>query len=324
MAVRLTGQGAPDLAKVLRDAGLRVDESVVPDWRSRSRTSNTSWYKDPGPTHVMVHDTATPITSHNTLLTEKREAYICGITHPVKPVSNVYLGPTTGIWYPLAGGPSNTNGEGDDTWGGGTPADSMNSYAIAIEYGNNGVGEPFIQWLSYVTGVAALCKAYNIPVGHVRAHFEWAPSRKIDLSGGRGYNGPFVRVPADPYGRINMDEFRGAVFAAMLPPPPPPDPEVPVPPLVPGVFDVKYIIRYTASGDNPAKYAGPIDFGAGDGPSMIWLSSAAVRNDIVAKFAPKLVTASLSTLEAYELVGPLPNVNGNPIFFASQFATHHP
>ena len=33
------------------------------------------------------------------------------------------------------------------------------------------------------TSSAAICRAYGIDVRNVRAHFEWAPSRKIDPSG---------------------------------------------------------------------------------------------------------------------------------------------
>lgn len=217
MAVRLNGQGAPDLAVVLRAAGLAVDETAVPDWRNRSRAGNTSWYVDGRPTHVMVHHTASGAGSHDTLAKERAEARMLAITHSVRPVSNVYLGPS-GTWYPLAGGPSNTNGEGVDVWGGGVPADSMNSYAVAIEAGNDGVGEPWTQLASYVSGVWALCAAYGINFHCVRGHLEWAPTRKIDPASDGNVN-EFTTV-GDRYGRFDMGRFRAAVAAHNQTPPP--------------------------------------------------------------------------------------------------------
>lgn len=213
MPVRLNGQGAPDLADVLRGAGLLVDESAVPDWRNRSRSGNSSWYADGRPTHVMVHHTASGAGSHDTMADERAEARYCGTVHEVKPVSNLYLGPS-GTWYPLAAGPSNTNGVGIDTWGGGVAIDSMNSYAVAIEAGNNGVGEPWPQIDGYVRGCAALCKAYGIPARHVRAHHEWAPNRKIDPASGQTST-PYS--PHERYGMFDMEQFRRDVARLLIP-----------------------------------------------------------------------------------------------------------
>lgn len=216
MAVRLNGQGAPDLAAVLRGAGLLVDESAVPDWRNRSRAGNTSWYENGRPTAVKVHHTASSIGSHDTIADERREANMLAMLHEVRPVSNLYLGPS-GTWYPIAAGPSNTNGLGRDTWGGGVPDDAMNSYAVAIEAGNNGVGEPWPQLHVYVLGCAALCKAYGIRDFCVRAHKEWAPTRKIDPA--CGPTPSWVRLE-DRYGTFNMTEFRRRVAGLLVPPPP--------------------------------------------------------------------------------------------------------
>lgn len=211
-----------DLADVLRGAGQRVDESVVPDWRDRSRTGNTSWYVDGRPTHVMLHHTASSTGAHDTVADEQREAYSCAVTHAVRPVSNIYRGPS-GAWYPLAAGPSNTNGVGDDVWGGGVPADSMNSYAVAIEVGNNGIGEPWTDLPGLVAGIAALCRAYGIPAHNVRGHFEWAPTRKIDPASGATAT-PYS--PHDRHGKFDMDRFRADVHAVLFPPSPnPPDEE---------------------------------------------------------------------------------------------------
>lgn len=211
MPTRLT-----DLADVLRGAGLSVME--IKGWQDRSRQGDTSWYVDGRPTHVMVHHTASPASAHNTVDKEHAEARFCALYHSVKPVANLYLGPS-GTWYVLAAGPTNTNGVGLDTWGGGVPKDSMNSWAVSIEAGNDGVGEPYPQVMqdSYVTGCAALCKAYGIPAHHVRGHLEYAPTRKIDPAG------PSLWMsPTDGSKRWNMNAFRGSVVEALNPPPLPP------------------------------------------------------------------------------------------------------
>ncbi len=62
-----------------------------------------------------------------------------------------------------------------------------------------------------ITGRAAICKHYSIPVDHVRSHFEWAPGRKIDPSG------PSMWAAS---GKWNMDEFREDVAASLTFPPP--------------------------------------------------------------------------------------------------------
>lgn len=215
---RLDGKVLPDLARVLREIGGRtVDESPVPDWRIRSRGGNTQWYT---PTqvrklHIMMHDTATSVGSHDSLADEQAEARRMRDHPEAKPCSNVYLGPS-GRWYPVAGGPANTNGSGHDWWGGGIPDDSMNSYSIAIEFGNNGVGEPWQQqsWDSYLWGVAAMCVAYQIDPHNVRCHFEWAPTRKIDLSSGPPPQPAVANawaLPGDRYGRFVMDLVRAEV-----------------------------------------------------------------------------------------------------------------
>lgn len=74
-----------------------------------------------------------------------------------------------------------------------------NSYALGIEAGNNGVGEPWPrkQIDAYEALCAELCKAFRLPVSRVRGHKEIAPSRKIDPAG------------------INMDHFRAAVARRM-------------------------------------------------------------------------------------------------------------
>jgi hypothetical protein len=134
----------------------------------------------------------------------------------------------SGIFYVVAAGRVCTNGAGSSKpWNGGVPDDMMNHYAISIEAANNGIGEAWspIQIHSYVHGVAALTRAYNIPIERVRAHFEWAPGRKIDPAGQSPY--------ANGSAKWNMDQFRADVvavnIAVSIPPTPDPIP-VPIPP----------------------------------------------------------------------------------------------
>jgi hypothetical protein len=119
-----------------------------------------------------------------------------------RPIANLYLA-RDGVVYVLAAGPTNTNGAG--SWPG-VPDDRMNAYAVGIEAGNDGVGEPWppAQQDAYVKAAAAICTAYRIPVGNVLAHREWAPSRKIDPAGPSRWAGPS--------GRWDMDAFRGDVL----------------------------------------------------------------------------------------------------------------
>jgi hypothetical protein len=93
----------------------------------------------------------------------------------------------------------------------------MNSSAIGIEAGNNGVGETWtpVQQDTFVALCRVLCDSYGIPIDHVHAHFEWAPSRKIDPAGNSRY--------AAGGASWDMDAFRGDVhyYTGGAPPPVP-------------------------------------------------------------------------------------------------------
>ena len=138
---------------------------------------------------------------------------------PVRPVANLYTDRRGVVWV-CAAGATNTNGQGRDTWGGGVPADSMNTYAIGNEIANTGTGEPYpiAQQSSVLRSTAALCTGYDIVTHHVRGHFEWAPTRKIDPSG------PSQWATA---GKWNMDAFRHDVDLLLAPAPPQPPPTKP-------------------------------------------------------------------------------------------------
>ena len=204
-----------DLADVLRDAGLRVEE--VDGWRSRSRGG--AGYPDSGPLGIIVHHTASGPASDG-----RPDVQLITFDCDVQPMANLYLD-RSGTWWVCAAGATNTNGKGGPL--GPLPKDSANSRVIGVEAANNGVGEPWPDAMqdSYVAGVAAMADAYGIDTAHVYAHHEWAPSRKID--------------PAGPsrFGSVNrssswdMGAFRAAVAAQRGDAPPPPTPpDVPAPP----------------------------------------------------------------------------------------------
>jgi N-acetylmuramoyl-L-alanine amidase len=159
-----------DLAAVLRQGGLDVVE--LDGWTTRARGSGG--YDQGRPTHVMVHHTASPPSSSG-----GPDAEYCAWGDDDAPLANLCLD-RDGVWWVLAAGATNTNGKGGPIDG--VPADSMNTYAIGVE-ANGGYGEawPAVQTDAYTAGVAALCDRYGC--SHVRAHFEWAPDRKIDPAG---------------------------------------------------------------------------------------------------------------------------------------------
>lgn len=222
-----------DLDDVLRAAGLTVIE--VDGWKTRARSSGG--YSTGRPTHVMIHHTASPPHTDG-----QRDVDYIVSGSPVRPVSNIYTDRKGVVWV-CAAGATNTNGKGADTWGGGVPVDSMNTYAIGNEIANTGTGEPYpiAQQASVLRSTAALCSAYGIGTHHVRGHFEWAPTRKIDPSG------PSQWATS---GKWNMDAFRHDVGLLLAPPPTrPPTP-------IQGVPDVFYPINPHRNSDTRA-FGGP-------------------------------------------------------------------
>lgn len=179
-----------NLHTVLRNAGLTVVET--PGWQTRAYPKWGGFQQRP--THVMVHHTASKTSVAADL------NYI--LTSPLAPIGNIYLA-RDGSVHLVAAGTAVTNGKGSSaSWQGGVPDDQMNHWSISIEAANNGTGEPWPkeQTDAYVIMCAALCKEYGIPVHHVRAHFEWAPGRKIDPAG----PSPWAVGAA----KWNMDAFR--------------------------------------------------------------------------------------------------------------------
>jgi hypothetical protein len=185
-----------DLGNVIRGAGLPVVE--YSGWQSRSRDSGG--YEQLRA--VIVHHTASNPGSDG----EGDAAYIAEGSD-IAPIAPLLLDREGRVWV-LAAGACNHAGSGGPI--GQLPQDDGNRYAIGIEAGNNGVGEPWpqIQTDNYVRLVDALCARYNIQ--QVTAHREYAPDRKIDPAG----QSPW----ASGSNMWDMDAFRADVTGGGTPP----------------------------------------------------------------------------------------------------------
>jgi hypothetical protein len=198
-----------DLADVCRRTGWPVLE--VDGWQTRARGSGG--FADGKPDHVMCHHTASGPSSDGW-----GDVNYMTHNHDDAPLCNLYLDRSGTIWVCAAGG-TNTNGKGDCSH---ISPDTMNSSAVGIEAGNDGVGErwPDAQQDAYVALCRVLCDAYGIGVDRVHGHAEWAPDRKIDMAGNSRY--------ATGGNTWDFDAFRHDVTGIGTPEPgpaPTPDPE---------------------------------------------------------------------------------------------------
>ena len=216
-----------DLADVCRRTGYGVIE--VDDWQHRARGSGG--YDSGRPNHVIVHHTASGPGSDGW-----PDVNYCTFGDDDAPLCNLYLD-RAGTIFVCAGGATNTNGSGQDPCGI-TSDDSMNSSAVGIEAGNDGVGEPWpeAQQDSYVALCAQLGAAYGIAPAQAHNHREWAPERKVDTAGPSRWASS---------GSWDMDAFRNEVAGGgpMAPPPqpeptPPPEQPQPAPPATGGEVDM--------------------------------------------------------------------------------------
>lgn len=167
-----------DLPKILRGAGLTVVE--VPGWQTRGYEARFTT-PDGGLLDVtggLVHHTGTPSkikgSDYPTL-----PLILRGRIDVPGPLSQLGLG-RSGVWYVCAAGRANHSGAVDD-WR------YANPRCIGVEAEHPGGSEPWPvqQYMSYVTGCAALSKAYGIRWrGHKEAAVPYGrkPDPTFDLT----------------------------------------------------------------------------------------------------------------------------------------------
>lgn len=208
-----------DLANWVREAGCNVRE--YPGWQTRVRGGGPYSVM---PLCVMWHHTASPASWDG-----QKDADYIAVGDSSAPLSNLYIDRTGLVWV-IAAGPTNTNGKGGPmTFSRGTvPVDGMNSRAIGVEMGNNGVGDPWPQvQVDAMFRVSNICnlKCGNQPTD-VSSHNAWAPTRKIDPAVNSTVQGPWKPRGCNANGTWNLDDMRSECKArAGASPIPPPIPE---------------------------------------------------------------------------------------------------
>lgn len=176
------------LADELRAAGLSVIE--VDGWQYRARSSGG--FASGRPVCVMEHHTASGPGSDGW----PDANYIC-FGDEDAPIANLYVNRAGTVWV-CAGGATNTNGKGQSmTFSRGTvPADSMNTWAVGIEVGNDGVGEawPRVQVDALMlTANTVNRRCGNLPTD-LAGHVHYSPGRKIDPARAAAVEGPWQPV----------------------------------------------------------------------------------------------------------------------------------
>ena len=219
MAIFLT-----EMANWLRAAGLTVIE--YQGWKTRARGSGGYAAM---PLCVMWHQTASGSSWDG-----QRDADYCAVGDPNSPVSNLYIDRKGQVWV-LAAGATNTNGKGNSMrFSRGTvPQDGMNTRAVGVEMGNNGVGEPWPQ--CQVDAMFLTSNTINARIGNqptdCAGHWDYAPTRKIDPATAAAVQGPWRPRSVTSSGTWSIDDIRSecvrrASGAGPSPTPPPtPTPE---------------------------------------------------------------------------------------------------
>ena len=192
------------LADVLRGEGLRVVE--CDEWQTRSRSSGG--YEPGRPWCVMWHHTAsaTGASAANDV------AYMLNPSNDAYPTANLYIARDGEVWV-MAAGATNTNGKGSGerrTSRGTVPVDSMNTYAVGIEIGNNGSGEPYSQACinaAFVTSLAVTRECGLLPTDVIH-HQAYAPDRKVDPATCTGVQGDWYPKSITSSGTWSLDDLK--------------------------------------------------------------------------------------------------------------------
>lgn len=217
MAVYLT-----ELANWLRNAGCDVIE--YPNWQTRARGSGG--YSD-YPLCVMWHHTASPPSWDG----QKDADYIAEGDSDA-PLANLYIDRAGTVWV-LAAGATNTNGKGKSiAFSRGTvPTDSMNTRALGIECGNDGIGEvwPLAQWSTLVL-VSNVCnQRFGNRPDDMATHQFYAPDRKVDPAVNTSVQG-WTPASATSSGSWSRSDCQQECLALAGEQPPSPQPIPPMPP----------------------------------------------------------------------------------------------
>lgn len=207
------------LANWLREGGCNVRE--YSGWQTRARGSGGY---DSNPLCVMWHHTASSVSWDG----QKDADYIAQGDSDA-PLANLYIDRSGLVWV-IAAGATNTNGKGGPlSFSRGTvPVDGMNSRAVGIEMGNNGVGEGWPQ--SQIDSVFRVSNIVNAKLGNqptdISTHHNWAPDRKIDPATASAVQGPWKPGSINSNGTWNNSDTQQECqrrSGNQPPPQPPPD-----------------------------------------------------------------------------------------------------
>lgn len=174
-----------NLADILRAAGLKVQE--VPGWKTRGHGQMQSIEG------ILCHHTAGPKTGNYPSLPTVRD----GRTGLKGPLAQLGLA-RDGTWLTIAAGLCWHAGVVFYDW-------QTNPHSIGVEAEATGTAPwPKVQYDSYVAGVAALRKAFSLPLDHVVGHKEAAkprgrkPDPNFDMAAFRVAVGKLQSKPTTP------------------------------------------------------------------------------------------------------------------------------
>lgn len=200
-----------ELADWLRVAGLDVYE--YQGWKTRARSSGG--YTDL-PLCVMWHHTASPASWDG-----QKDADYIAENADIAPISNLYIDRSGTVWV-IAAGATNTNGTGNSLiFSRGTvPMDCMNTHAVGVEMGNDGIGEPWPQ--VQVDAMFTVSNTVNAHCGNqpfdVSTHWFYAPGRKIDPARAESVQGPWQPKACTSSGTWDLEDIQAECMARAKPP----------------------------------------------------------------------------------------------------------
>jgi N-acetylmuramoyl-L-alanine amidase len=188
-----------ELANWCREVAPKVDE--WPGWQTRGRSGGSS-YSSGRPWCVMWHHTASSDQSlEDYHATQSDNAPVCNLD--IKSDGTVVV---------IAAGPTNTNGNGQamHTSKGTVPADSMNSYALGIEFYNNGVGQawPQVQIDVGFAVVGNIQRHLGLQPSDLFTHHQYAPDRKVDPATAAAVQGPWQPRSCTSSGTWDLGDIR--------------------------------------------------------------------------------------------------------------------